>query len=76
MYYVLLILALAIGVGGFQAEVAGELFAAFVLGGAVVGLAAWLMPVRWPRWLYPIAVLVTFILFRTIAVLPQASAAA
>jgi len=72
-YYVLLIAALAIGLGGVDAEVAGELLVSFLLGGAVVGLIAWLMPGRWPRWLYPIVVFVAVFLFRLVSVLGQMS---
>ena len=74
VFYVLLILALTIGVGGFNPEVAGELLVAFVMGGAVVGLVAWLMSTRWPRWLYPIVVFVAVLFFRVLATLPQIAA--
>jgi len=72
-YYVLLILVLTIGTGRFNPEVAGELSVSFVMGGAVVGLTAWLMSARWPRWLYPIIVFVAVFAFRLVSVLPQLS---
>ena len=49
VFYVLLIVVLVAASGTFNPEVAGELFAAFLMAGALVGLVAWLMPGRWPR---------------------------
>lgn len=76
VYYLLLILVLTVSLDTFNPEVAGELLVSFVLGGALVGLVAWLMPARWPLWLYPIVVLGGVLAFRVLAVVSQLSGSA
>jgi hypothetical protein len=73
VYYVLLILVLTVSFDTFNPEVAGELLVSFVLGGAVVGLVAWLMSARWPLWLYPIVVPGAVLAFRVVSVASQLS---
>jgi hypothetical protein len=75
VFFVLLGATLAVVSGELDAEAEGELFGAFLMAAALVGLVAFLMPGRWPRWLYPVVVLFAFLVLRAISVAGQSSSA-
>lgn len=58
VFYVLVLVIGSVAAGGPPSgETAGRLLAPFLLGGLLVGLVAFFVPGRWPRWVYPFAVL-------------------
>ena len=76
LWWVIHILGLTLATSTFNAEMTGAFFASYLLGGLATGLIAFLMRVRWPLWVYPLAVLPPVIFFLFLGQLGRMSSGA
>lgn len=67
-WWLVLVVVLSVGTGGFNPDAAGALLASFVLGGVVAALTVRWASARVPLWVYPLLVLPFVFVLRVLSV--------